>query len=176
MINELQELKRVIESVSGIKDISTRKRTDDYKLARALFYEYSINRFNCTLALTGSIVKRDHACVHNALKQDYDKHYPNYNLLKERVEDYYKSILFKNIGDTLQNQESTEQYFKKRILESETTIKSLKKEVQKLQDNLFKQREKVGGLKHFLDIPKEKQNDFIETRLKPYLKMHTNHV
>lgn len=175
MKKELEELKRVIERVSGIDDISKKNRSDDYKIARAVLFDYAVNYLECTLSLSGSIVNRDHASVHNALKKTattYRKDYPMFNVLRKKVEKYYRTILLKNIGEDSTDIDSMEDMFKIQMMESDLKIIELTKKIQLLQDKIYTQREKAGKFKYFLDIPEDKQNDFIETRLKPYLRMN----
>lgn len=71
-MNNLANIKKIVESVTGIEDISKRKRTRPYPYARNIYYKIAQDKTNMSLEKIGAVVDRDHACVIHGLKVFHD--------------------------------------------------------------------------------------------------------
>lgn len=59
----IQKIKELVETETGIQDISLKKRTQDYVEARVLYSNLALNHTKLSLQRIGREINRDHASV-----------------------------------------------------------------------------------------------------------------
>lgn len=101
---DIEIIKLRTEEIFGIKDISEKKKTDEYILARAAYYFVAKKKTNRTLGEIADLVNKDHACVLHALSkmEEYDISFKGFKrnrliLLGVNVKPF--DVLYKLISD-----------------------------------------------------------------------------
>ncbi len=163
---ELLELKQSIEAVTKITNIFSDVRRVNYIIARAIFYDIAFNKFGWSVLSIAQFANKNHATVMHALK-NIDSTYAKeralmYNKIKIDLENYYINLLNK----PLQGYEVIS------LDKSLLKIAELRQELAYEKLKIDEYKKQLDNFSLFLEIPKDKQNEFIETRLKPYLKMN----
>lgn len=93
----LEDIKKYVEERTGIEDISSRVRTIDYTMARAVYFKLAKERCTSSITSIGKAVKRHHASVlHNInnVFPDLEKHYPLYYDIYEDFDNYKERKIF----------------------------------------------------------------------------------
>lgn len=161
---ELEEIYKVCCEISGV-DISNKNRTrETYVYGRACFNYASKKMYpKLSYANIGKRINRDHASVMHSLKET------------ERV--YFSCSTFNIMLDSVLlalgvDNEDTQ------IVKQTTRINKLAKKMQDLKMENERLKVKYQNFKRYKIaklltlIPEEKEDDFIETRIKPYLAMN----
>jgi hypothetical protein len=87
-MDELKLLKREVEILTGLEDISIKTNKRDYVIARGIFFTVAKKRTpHVPLNKIGSYVGKDHAGVINSCNKlpEYLKHYPNFREVMARL-------------------------------------------------------------------------------------------
>lgn len=127
---DLNEIKKLVENISGCKNIQTRSRQRHFTYIRYIYCKVAerTNRYNLTQI--GSPIHRDHSTVIHALKE-FDKNTGNNYF--EFYDNVYAECL-QVLGISKSRQDSAENDYRMRFIKY-----------------CVKQKEIVGGLKKKLD-------------------------
>ena len=72
-IPQLENLKKQIEKRTALDNIAKKTNTQPYVVARAIFFEVAMTRWNYTYQVLGRYVNRDHATVINS-RRNFSKY------------------------------------------------------------------------------------------------------
>lgn len=76
MKNDLLFVKKVVEDVTGVEDISTKTRTFDVSMARWIYIKIARENTTSPLKAIGEVINRDHTTVLHGLKNiDFELSY-----------------------------------------------------------------------------------------------------
>jgi hypothetical protein len=76
MRNDLLFVKKVVEDVTGVEDISTKTRTFDVSMARWIYIKIARENTTSPLKAIGEVINRDHTTVLHGLKNiDFELSY-----------------------------------------------------------------------------------------------------
>jgi len=169
MEKEIQEqIIDVIERLHQAK-ITTKNRKRSNVTARAVYAKLCKDIFPyLTLSKIAEPINRDHATIIHIFKM-IDNHLKNDN---EYINLYKKAsvIINKDIIATQNIKEiSYLESLEERIIQMSNTLIEKNKQIEEL-----KAQRTSDKYKPFEEIPEEQFQNFIETRLKPYLKLNGN--
>lgn len=142
---ELRKLKRLVERQSGVI-LETKSRATGFVVPRSIYSKFAIQYTNATYQQIANTLERNHASVHNAVKQ-YDSlidAYPRYRKIAEKIERKLNPDKYKKLDESVEVKSEE-------IIEM-TTVKE-------------------AFLKDFKTLEDEDVLEFHETRLKPYISM-----
>lgn len=160
MINP-EEIRELIEANTGI-NLSTKTRKIEFVYARAIYFLLCREKTNLSLNKIGQTLGKDHATVLHAIKMIEDVYF----------QDPYFCNMYENIASQIKIQ-SDKHKTKVEILEESNRDLKIKYFKLKAKYEELLKKEMNEAYLVFNRIPKEKVNDFVKTRLEPYLKMNT---
>lgn len=166
---ELKNIKTYLDKYFKI-DISNKSRKHEYFRARCIYFKLAKSTPEWhSLDNISKVVKRDHATAIHGLKQ-FDI---LYNSDKRFKYDFNK--IAKGLKETLNDE------FNKSISETDETIKiieayqneiiNLKEKIEQLKDNKTSFNDSYVHFKPLFELSSSDVSNFIETRLKPFVKM-----
>lgn len=167
MEKQIQE--QIIDVIERLHDskITTKNRRRGNVTARAVYAKLCKDVFPyLTLDKIGEPINRDHATIIHMFKM-IDNHLKNDN---EYINLYKKAsvIINKDIIATQNIKEvSYLESLEERIIQMSNTLIDKNKEIEELKGQRTSDK-----YKPFEQIPEEQFQNFIETRLKPYLKLY----
>jgi len=162
----LKKIKEVVESISGIPDISIKSRKQVIVFPRYIYYGLAEELTDCSLETTSSINKQDHSTVihaRNEFKKLIERE-PGYKDIYQRCKDILTN---KNINESpLDFTESIKYYNQNKLLQLtlDKSIKDLSRANSKL--------ESYAHAKDFIELLEGLTPQHIEQakdRLKPFI-------
>lgn len=155
-MKDLQEIKKKVELITGVDDISKKSKKEEYVKARALFYLIATKDATDSLSVIGRFVGKDHCAILNSFKKK-EKYFKDKNFLGN-----YNRLEPENFNRKLTEAEEQIHQLRMRILELKEALRC------KMRTGL---KPTHGTLFEILnDIP-EYHVETVRTRLEPIVRM-----
>ena len=174
-MNPLEEIKRITQEITNVKDISTTCQERHIVRARAIFYKVASEESEMSLANMSAYIGRKHSIALHALRR-FDKHMfqsdvfrKNYELVKKE----YSHLARHGFILDLETKELTEKYGNLQR-DYDTVIKKQRKDRRKLL--VFLRAENIST--RLVDISKDLDSKQIEQmfeRMEQFAKMCNYH-
>jgi predicted transcriptional regulator len=167
-MKELIDLQYAIQRVSKIENIKKHTREKHHVLARALFSMVAYEDFKISKIEISRFLGFNHATILHLIKgvnETYKTGYEVFNVWHVNLEKFYRDVYFRDLSENLLV-DKLERV--KQEVEKNTKLTQQNEELRKLMEET---KEMSGDLSDFLAIPKERMQEFKDTRLVPYLKM-----
>lgn len=162
--DRLEYVKNYVEHQTGIKDISSKKKTNDYVFARCVYYAICIEHVKSSQDRCARLVNKDHASLIHAMNNTYPS-----------LSDWYLDIIDSFNPDAICSIDESDRSTYDALLQSEVLIVKLKKEVNRLNAYIdkLKDDEYTAKLTALLDELTFEQELNVKSRINAIITMET---